>query len=70
MGMPMPVGLIALGVIAWNVIEYRDWVGPVGVAVIWLYYWLVLRSCRRYIDKLKQVGLTEADIDKLTEQIF
>jgi hypothetical protein len=65
MGIPLPVGLIALGVMACSIIGYGDWVAPIGVAVIWLMYRIMLKSCRKCIDGPKQMGLTDSNIDEL-----
>ncbi len=32
MEIPIPVGCIALLAIGWELYEYRDWVGPIGIA--------------------------------------
>ena len=72
MEVPIPVGIIAIGVIGWEVYQYGDWVGPLGVAVMYFGYWIVSKSYRalhqgfiRLRDRLKADGVSDDEIEQL-----
>lgn len=73
MDIPVPIELIGLATISWQLIQYRDWIGATGVVAMYgamyLDRWLVGRvlteTLKTLRDRLRTQGVSTEEIDGL-----
>jgi hypothetical protein len=75
MEIPIPVGPIAAALAGWLIYEYRDWVGPVALVIIYVGYWISSRVASSMTNavhqmgkRLKELGVSETEIEEIVNR--